>query len=89
MIFVGFQARSALETDGKAWILQLRRVLRAEMGLRKGPTGGFWVELDTAGDSGAGEKPGYVLIDGAGFGTPGPCLQKASKEELELEACRK
>ena len=29
--------------------------------LRKGPTGGFWVELDTSsGDSGAGEKMGYL-----------------------------
>ena len=43
------------------------------------------MELDTSsGDSGAGEKMGYVLIDGSGFGTPGPCLQKASKEEKTL-----
>ena len=43
------------------------------------------MELDTSsGDSGAGEKMGYVLIDGSGFGTPGPCLQKASKEEKSL-----
>ncbi|CAK9115108.1 unnamed protein product [Durusdinium trenchii] len=55
-----------VHTTGKIW---------------KGPTGGFWVELDVSqGDSGAGEKPGYVMIDAAGFGTPGPCLQKASPE---------
>lgn len=40
------------------------------------------MELDCSnGDSGAGEKPGYVVIDASGFGTPGPCLQKAYKEE--------
>jgi len=55
-----------VHTTGKVW---------------KGPTGGFWVELDMSGDSGAGEKPGYVMIDAHGFGTPGPCLQKASKED--------
>lgn len=56
-----------VHTTGKIW---------------KGPTGGFWVELDVSqGDSGAGEKPGYVMIDAAGFGTPGPCLQKASPED--------
>jgi len=55
-----------VHTTGKVW---------------KGPTGGFWVELDVSGDSGAGEKPGYVMIDAHGFGTPGPCLQKASKED--------
>ena len=26
----------------------------------------------SSGDSGAGEKPGYVMIDASGFGTPGP-----------------
>lgn len=58
---------SIVHTTGKVW---------------KGPTGGFWVELDiSAGDSGAGEKPGYVLIDGNGFGTPGPCLQMANIED--------
>jgi len=52
-----------VHTTGKVW---------------KGAGGGFWVELDVAnGDSGAGEKPGYVMIDANGFGTPGPCLQKA------------
>jgi hypothetical protein len=48
----------------------------------KAPKGGFWVELDVSqGDSGAGEKPGYVMIDASGFGTPGPCLQLASAED--------
>lgn len=52
-----------VHTTGKIW---------------KGASGGFWVELNVAdGDSGAGEKPGYVMIDANGFGTPGPCLQKA------------
>jgi len=52
-----------VHTTGKVW---------------KGAAGGFWVELDISnGDSGAGEKPGYVMIDANGFGTPGPCLQKA------------
>merc|ERR1712045_369947 len=52
-----------VHTTGKIW---------------KGASGGFWVELKTSdGDSGAGEKPGYVMIDANGFGTPGPCLQKA------------
>mmetsp|Transcript_76922 Transcript_76922/g.135537 ORF Transcript_76922/g.135537 Transcript_76922/m.135537 type:complete len:375 (+) Transcript_76922:67-1191(+) len=56
-----------VHTTGKVWT---------------GPTGGFWVELDVSGgDSGAGEKPGYVMIDANGFGTPGPCLQKASIED--------
>ncbi|CAJ1407795.1 unnamed protein product [Effrenium voratum] len=60
---------AVVHTTGKVW---------------KGPTGGFWVELDvSSGDSGAGEKPGYVMIDASGFGTPGPCLQKASKEDGE------
>ena len=35
----------------------------------------------SSGDSGAGEKPGYAMIDASGFGTPGPCLQKAYQEE--------
>jgi len=48
----------------------------------KGPSGGFWVQLDTSGgDTGAGEKPGYVMVDASGFGTPGPCLQKAFPED--------
>mmetsp|Transcript_93941 Transcript_93941/g.163147 ORF Transcript_93941/g.163147 Transcript_93941/m.163147 type:complete len:388 (+) Transcript_93941:78-1241(+) len=48
----------------------------------KAPKGGFWVELDVSnGDSGAGEKPGYVMIDAAGFGTPGPCLQIANEPD--------
>ncbi|CAE8738076.1 unnamed protein product, partial [Polarella glacialis] len=54
---------AVVHTTGKVW---------------KSPSGGFWVELDTSsGDTGAGEKPGYVMIDANGFGTPGPCLQKA------------
>merc|ERR1712151_1201137 len=58
---------SIVHTTGKVW---------------KGPSGGFWVELDTScGGSGAGEKPGYIMIDANGFGTPGPCLQKASLED--------
>jgi len=60
---------SIVHTTGKIW---------------KGPTGGIWVELDvSSGDSGAGEKPGYVMIDAAGFGTPGPCLQIANAEDGE------
>jgi len=56
-----------VHTTGKVW---------------KAPAGGFWVELDiSSGDSGAGGKPGYVMIDANGFGTPGPCLQKAAKED--------
>ncbi|CAE7553261.1 unnamed protein product [Symbiodinium necroappetens] len=58
---------SVVHTTGKVW---------------RGSGGGYWVELDiSSGDSGAGEKPGYVMIDASGFGTPGPCLQKASKED--------
>mmetsp|Transcript_63059 Transcript_63059/g.148085 ORF Transcript_63059/g.148085 Transcript_63059/m.148085 type:complete len:367 (+) Transcript_63059:27-1127(+) len=58
---------SIVHTTGKVW---------------KGPSGGYWVELDgSSGDSGAGEKAGYVMIDASGFGTPGPCLQKATKED--------
>eukprot|EP00931_Biecheleriopsis_adriatica_P118697 TRINITY_DN94040_c0_g1_i1.p1 TRINITY_DN94040_c0_g1~~TRINITY_DN94040_c0_g1_i1.p1 ORF type:complete len:371 (+),score=79.86 TRINITY_DN94040_c0_g1_i1:61-1173(+) len=68
---------SLVQTTNKVW---------------RGPTGGYWVELDvSAGDSGAGEKPGYVMIDANGFGTPGPCLQKATKEDgppLVLRAAR-
>mmetsp|Transcript_47712 Transcript_47712/g.102216 ORF Transcript_47712/g.102216 Transcript_47712/m.102216 type:complete len:393 (+) Transcript_47712:86-1264(+) len=59
-----------IHTTGKVW---------------KGPSGGFWVQLDTSrGDTGAGEKPGWVMVDAAGFGTPGPCLQKANIEEPPL-----
>ncbi|CAE7736755.1 unnamed protein product [Symbiodinium sp. CCMP2592] len=58
---------SVVHTTGKVW---------------RGSGGGYWAELDmSSGDSGAGEKPGYVMIDASGFGTPGPCLQKASKED--------
>eukprot|EP00747_Dinoflagellata_sp_TGD_P210427 gnl/TRDRNA2_/TRDRNA2_83697_c0_seq1.p1 gnl/TRDRNA2_/TRDRNA2_83697_c0~~gnl/TRDRNA2_/TRDRNA2_83697_c0_seq1.p1 ORF type:complete len:193 (-),score=37.44 gnl/TRDRNA2_/TRDRNA2_83697_c0_seq1:137-715(-) len=58
---------SVIHTTGKIW---------------KGASGGFWVELDiSSGDSGAGGKPGYVMIDANGFGTPGPCLQKAFAED--------
>ncbi|CAL1173031.1 unnamed protein product [Cladocopium goreaui] len=69
-----------------AKILQLNRkvgaVVHTTGKIWKGPTGGFWVELDvSSGDSGAGEKPGYVMIDASGFGTPGPCLQKAYVED--------
>ena len=38
----------------------------------------------SSGDSGAGEKPGYVMIDASGFGTPGPCLQKAYVEDIGM-----
>eukprot|EP00439_Symbiodinium_sp_Y106_P032013 s6565_g3.t2 len=58
---------SVVHTTGKVW---------------RGSGGGYWAELDmSSGDSGAGEKSGYVMIDASGFGTPGPCLQKASKED--------
>jgi len=58
---------SIVHTTGKVW---------------KGKSGGFWVEVDvSSGDSGAGGKSGYVMIDANGFGTPGPCLQKANKED--------
>lgn len=61
------QVGSIVHTTSKVW---------------KAPKGGFWVELDVSqGDSGAGEKPGYVMIDASGFGTPGPCLQLASAED--------
>ncbi|CAE7255477.1 unnamed protein product [Symbiodinium natans] len=61
---------SVVHTTGKVW---------------RGGGGGYWAELDVgSGDSGAGEKPGYVMIDASGFGTPGPCLQKASKEDGEI-----
>lgn len=60
---------AVVHTTGKIW---------------KGAAGGFWVELDTSvGDTGAGEKPGYVMIDASGIGTPGPCLQKANAEDGE------
>lgn len=61
------QVGSIVHTTSKVW---------------KAPKGGFWVELDVSqGDSGAGEKPGYVMIDASGFGTPGPCLQLANAED--------
>jgi hypothetical protein len=67
MLKLNRKVGSIVHTTGKIW---------------KGPTGGFWVELDTSsGDSGAGEKPGYVMIDATGFGTPGPCLQMANLED--------
>jgi hypothetical protein len=67
MLKLNRKVGSIVHTTGKVW---------------KGPTGGFWVELDiSAGDSGAGEKPGYVMIDASGFGTPGPCLQMANAED--------
>lgn len=63
MIKLNRKVGAIVHTTGKVW---------------KGAGGGFWVELDISkGDSGAGEKPGYVMIDANGFGTPGPCLQKA------------
>ena len=58
---------SVVHTTGKVW---------------RGSGGGYWVELDVgSGDSGAGEKAGYVMIDASGFGTPGPCLQIAAKAD--------
>lgn len=58
-----------VHTTGKIW---------------KGAAGGFWVELDTSvGDTGAGEKAGYAMIDANGFGTPGPCLQKVNADDGE------
>eukprot|EP00434_Breviolum_minutum_P011351 symbB.v1.2.010016.t1/scaffold648.1/size176576/1 len=88
--------KKAGSDPSSAKIMQLNRkigmVIHTTSKIWKGPTGGFWVELDTSsGDSGAGEKMGYVLIDGSGFGTPGPCLQKASKEDgfpMVLKAIR-
>mmetsp|Transcript_122163 Transcript_122163/g.346300 ORF Transcript_122163/g.346300 Transcript_122163/m.346300 type:complete len:277 (-) Transcript_122163:62-892(-) len=66
MIKLNRKVGHVVHTTGKIW---------------KGAGGGFWVELNTAdGDSGAGEKPGYVMIDANGFGTPGPCLQKADPD---------
>merc|ERR1712228_475462 len=38
----------------------------------QGPSGGEWVQLD----AGAGEKPGWLLIEGPGFNQPGPLLEK-------------
>mmetsp|Transcript_108587 Transcript_108587/g.242182 ORF Transcript_108587/g.242182 Transcript_108587/m.242182 type:complete len:382 (+) Transcript_108587:49-1194(+) len=36
-----------------------------------GPRGGEWVELDSV-----VEKPGWLLVEGPGFGMPGPLLRK-------------
>jgi len=35
-----------------------------------GPSGGKWIELDSL-----VEKPGWLLLEGSGFGVPGPLLQ--------------
>mmetsp|Transcript_19947 Transcript_19947/g.61607 ORF Transcript_19947/g.61607 Transcript_19947/m.61607 type:complete len:203 (+) Transcript_19947:97-705(+) len=42
-----------------------------------GPSGGEWAELDAT----AGEKPGWVLVEGPGFGQPGPLLERAEPGE--------
>eukprot|EP00404_Azadinium_spinosum_P021614 CAMPEP_0180619772 /NCGR_PEP_ID=MMETSP1037_2-20121125/34268_1 /TAXON_ID=632150 /ORGANISM="Azadinium spinosum, Strain 3D9" /LENGTH=308 /DNA_ID=CAMNT_0022639853 /DNA_START=1 /DNA_END=927 /DNA_ORIENTATION=+ len=41
-----------------------------------GPRGGTWVELDSL-----TERPGWLLVEGPGFGTPGPLLQKVEVGE--------
>jgi len=41
-----------------------------------GPQGGQWVELDAV-----VEKPGWLLVQGPGFGLPGPLLQKVELGE--------
>jgi len=42
----------------------------------KGPRGGDWVELDHI-----LEKPGWLLIEGPGFGLPGPLLRRVDPSE--------
>jgi len=51
-----------VKTTGKTW---------------KGPSGGEWVEINTA----SGDKPGWLLIEGPGFGVAGPMLEKAELGE--------
>jgi len=46
----------------------------------QGPNGGEWVELDSA----RGEKKGWLLVEGPGFGVPGPMLAKAEAGETAL-----
>jgi len=51
-----------------------------------GPQGGEWVELESRGD-----KPGWLLVEGPGFGAPGPLLEKAEAGEeprMVLHAAR-
>mmetsp|Transcript_15013 Transcript_15013/g.41141 ORF Transcript_15013/g.41141 Transcript_15013/m.41141 type:complete len:241 (-) Transcript_15013:77-799(-) len=43
-----------------------------------GPSGGEWVQLDPA-----AEKPGWLLVEGPGFGMPGPLLEKVIPGEEE------
>lgn len=55
---------------------QVGSVVKTTGNTWKGPSGGEWVELDSS----AGEKPGWLLIEGPGFNVPGPMLEKASLE---------
>lgn len=41
-----------------------------------GPSGGHWIELDSL-----VEKPGWLLVEGSGFGVPGPLLQIIQPDE--------
>merc|ERR1711879_233018 len=41
-----------------------------------GPSGGKWVQLDPD-----AEKPGWILVEGPGFNTPGPMLENAEPGE--------
>ncbi|CAE7432828.1 Wdr35 [Symbiodinium pilosum] len=43
-----------------------------------GPAGGLWVELDPC-----FQKPGWVLVEGPGFGKAGPLLEEALPDEGE------
>mmetsp|Transcript_116723 Transcript_116723/g.326505 ORF Transcript_116723/g.326505 Transcript_116723/m.326505 type:complete len:226 (-) Transcript_116723:116-793(-) len=45
----------------------------------RGPSGGMWIELDTS----AGEKPGWLLVEGPGFNQPGPHLERVEPGEEE------
>lgn len=44
-----------------------------------GPMGGEWVQLDPAG----GSKPGWLLVEGPGFGIPGPLLERVDPGDEE------
>mmetsp|Transcript_120860 Transcript_120860/g.270076 ORF Transcript_120860/g.270076 Transcript_120860/m.270076 type:complete len:318 (+) Transcript_120860:51-1004(+) len=58
----------------KAAVKKLKRASGTEVRVTgrcwRGPSGGLWAELDTT----MGEKAGWVLIEGPGFGVDGPIL---------------
>mmetsp|Transcript_44181 Transcript_44181/g.99590 ORF Transcript_44181/g.99590 Transcript_44181/m.99590 type:complete len:300 (+) Transcript_44181:68-967(+) len=58
----------------KAGVVKLKRstghALKVTAARWRGPSGGLWAELEVSGD----QKPGWVLIEGPGFGIEGPVL---------------